>query len=516
MRGLREWIKGKAQMQCPKCGNENPPNVWICGSCRHVLRENVLVNSKTSKLAVFSLVLGILSLFLFVLAGIPGIVVGITSIVRIGRSGGMLKGKRIAAAGVATSIVLTGAFFLLWSLDAPPIPNDYTIADIHSAPAECAESFEILKILIDEELDLPGAPAIGLTEEDLDISGEIRTVMKEGTSEEISEILGDYSKDIERAWANMQETRDVIERLDAFVGIADLTELSVHFKVMRMSNLLELARFYQVYAHLKIEQHDVEALAADLIELDSVFRKLSVNARTLFTKLICLLAMKEDIETVNAIVNDAGTVIKTVELLSEHFVPFTEEQISLRSSALSEYLFLKSAFARASGSSAIAKTPLFKQNSTLRLHRNCLDNWLNTHCRLGGPASTSLSVWPDIYPFDEPDPLQKHTLLSLVYKCYNPLGSRAMPTAGFFRGADPARTTQTLVQDDLLQIVLKKRLGKEVSMKARAYGGAYIVDVDNRKILSPGPDGKTDTKDDIALPINPEVMGWRDSKQRLR
>jgi hypothetical protein len=91
-----------------------------------------------------------------------------------------------------------------------------------------------------------------------------------------------------------------------------------------------------------------------------------------------------------------------------------------------------------------------------------------------------------------------------------------MPTAGFFRGADPARTTQTLVQDDLLQIVLKKRLGKEVSMKARAYGGAYIVDIDNRKILSPGPDGKTDTKDDIALPINPEVMGWRDSKQRLR
>ena len=35
------------------------------------------VNSKTSKLAVLSLVLGICSLFLFVLAGIPAIVVGI-------------------------------------------------------------------------------------------------------------------------------------------------------------------------------------------------------------------------------------------------------------------------------------------------------------------------------------------------------------------------------------------------------------------------------------------------------
>jgi len=64
------------------------------------------------------------------------------------------------------------------------------------------------------------------------------------------------------------------------------------------------------------------------------------------------------------------------------------------------------------------------------------------------------------------------------------------------------------VQDDLLQIVLNRRLGKEVSLKACAYGDEYIVDIENKKILSPGPDGKTDTKDDITLPINPELLGW--------
>ena len=127
-------------MHCPRCGNENADNVWICGSCRHVLRENVSVNSRTSRLAILSLVLGICSLVLFVLAGIPAIVVGIISIVRIGRSGGMLRGKRIATAGVVISILLMGTFFLLWRLDAPPIPNDYTLADIRSAPAECAGS----------------------------------------------------------------------------------------------------------------------------------------------------------------------------------------------------------------------------------------------------------------------------------------------------------------------------------------------------------------------------------------
>ena len=55
---------------------------------------------------------------------------------------------------------------------------------------------------------------------------------------------------------------------------------------------------------------------------------------------------------------------------------------------------------------------------------------------------------------------------------------------------------------------MNQRLGKDVSLKARAYGQEYIVDVPNKKIFSPGPDGKAGTKDDITLRINPEVLGW--------
>jgi hypothetical protein len=68
--------------------------------------------------------------------------------------------------------------------------------------------------------------------------------------------------------------------------------------------------------------------------------------------------------------------------------------------------------------------------------------------------------------------------------------------------------TNLAVQDDLFQIVLNKRLGKEVSLKARAYGDEYIIDVQGRKIFSPGPDGEPNTPDDIKLPINPRVLGF--------
>jgi hypothetical protein len=73
---------------------------------------------------------------------------------------------------------------------------------------------------------------------------------------------------------------------------------------------------------------------------------------------------------------------------------------------------------------------------------------------------------------------------------------------------DMKQNPRTRIYDDLLQIVLNKRLGKDVYLKARAFSDEYIVDVENRKILSPGEDGKAGTKDDISLPINPEVLGW--------
>ncbi|UCF16528.1 MAG: DUF4190 domain-containing protein [Phycisphaerales bacterium] len=464
--------------------------------------------SRISKLAILSLVLGILSLLFFVLAGIPAVVVGIIGMVRISGSGGTLRGRAFAAAGTVFSILGMISFCLLWSVDAPPIPNDYTIAGLRSAPPEYGDSFEILKILIDEDHNLKGAPAIGLTQEDLEMSHEIRTVKQEGTTAEISEIINYYADDIERAWVRMKEARQVVKRLDTHAEIADLTDPSFNGKFMRVRNLIELARFYQVYGYLKLQQGDIWEFAGNLIELDSVFRKLSVNVRRFVPKLVCLQCIKENMFTANAIVNDSRTSTNAVELLVKKFVQLTDEQVSLRNGVLSEYLLFKSVLSDESVSRYSGKIRLLKPNSTLRLYKNCCDEWLDRAHLSSGTVTERLSVWPDFYPFDEPDPLPDHTLLPIVYRCYNPLGSQFIHMLGFFYAADAEKGDTISVLDDLLQIVLNKRLGKEVSLKARAYSKEYIVDVENKKILSPGPDGKAGTKDDISLPINPEALGW--------
>jgi len=70
--------------------------------------------AKTSGLAVASLVAGMLGLGTAGLGGIAGLILGVTALKRIGRSGGALRGRGLAIAGLIVSICT----LLLWVLAA--------------------------------------------------------------------------------------------------------------------------------------------------------------------------------------------------------------------------------------------------------------------------------------------------------------------------------------------------------------------------------------------------------------
>jgi hypothetical protein len=497
-------------MQCPKCENQNLDDAQMCRSCGLVLTKAPITSEnkipKISTLAILSLVMGILSLFFFVLAGIPAILIGIISTLIIRRSGGKLKGKYIALAGINVSILFMCIFYILWSRDTPPIPNDYTIDDIRSAPAEYAKSYEILKMLIDDDLNIPGAPAIGFSKHDVDMIDDIKDAIEGGTSMELDQILNRNSRDINAAWSASEKSRNVINRLNEFPEIADLLDPITDFKVLCWSNLIKLARFYRIYAHLQTEPNDIHAFTLELINLDSVFRKLILNVRLFVPRIVCYICLETDIETVNAIVNNPNASSSTVELLAERFKPLTREQLSIRNGVLFQYL-LEKALLNTLKVDRAAKTRHLKINSTLRVFRNLHDYWLtvtepNVH------VTTGFSAWPDYYPFKEPDPLSTQWSLPFIYRFYNPVGSKLICMNRLSIDIDFKERFTLPFSDELLQIVLNKRLGKEVSLNAHTYGDYYIVDVENKKIFSPGPDGLNDTKDDVKLSINPVLLGW--------
>ena len=80
---------------------------------------------KTSALAVWSLVLGILSLVCFsIFAGIPGVICGHKALGRIKRSGGVLTGQGLAIAGLITGYIgIALAVFMIPLMFAIAIPN---------------------------------------------------------------------------------------------------------------------------------------------------------------------------------------------------------------------------------------------------------------------------------------------------------------------------------------------------------------------------------------------------------
>ena len=102
-------------MYCPKCGKENPDTAQVCVNCSSPLPSMVVAVppgiGKTSGLAIASFVLGILSFCTLCLTALPAIILGIVALVKIGGSGGRLKGNGFAIAGIVVPVV-AGVFVL--------------------------------------------------------------------------------------------------------------------------------------------------------------------------------------------------------------------------------------------------------------------------------------------------------------------------------------------------------------------------------------------------------------------
>ena len=112
-------------MYCPKCGTENPDNAQMCSSCSCVLTgistQAPALAAKTSRLAIASFVLAVLSPFTCLTTAIPAIILGIVSLVKIQKSSGQLKGSGLAIAGIAIGPVSLPIVALLLGILMPAL-----------------------------------------------------------------------------------------------------------------------------------------------------------------------------------------------------------------------------------------------------------------------------------------------------------------------------------------------------------------------------------------------------------
>jgi len=508
-------------MQCPECGNENPDDAQVCKSCSSALATRDTQQSKqkaktgvmvvcAAGLAGLSCILAILiKPTLAFLAALFGFCSAIAAIAKFLRSERKAKRTTIAI-GIVVLIFSSLQMLILtyWRIDAAPIPNDYTINDIRSAAPEYNQTYTLLNSLSDDNDDATDALAIGLSKEDLKNLEEINNIFKEDDLRTISEQLQANADNILSIWQNAKKGRDVLVKLDSFPEIADLTVPKLEIDVPFAPNLRRLAFLHRSYVCLQSSKGNHENVINELTRCDSIFKKMSLNAHSLITRLVCIACFAIDIQTTNFIINNPETPHELLWFLKQHIVPFSEEHTSLRNSMIFEYLICKNELTKISNDPRL-RHPIFsplKLNSALRLYRNICDKWIaieenRTHIK-------ELRVWPALYP-NLPVKIDSEGKLPWYYKIYNPVGAKTIAILTPAMDRVISIRTRLEVHSDLLQILLNKRLGREVSLKARAYSDEYIVDTENRKIFSPGPDGRINTKDDIKLRINPDVLGWR-------
>jgi len=482
-------------MRCPKCGGENPDDAQLCRSCSCVLKRADTPQSKTqikgSKSVVFAVTLAGLSVILAIsvrptlafLAAAFGFLISIWSIAETIRGKKKLTAKRIA---IALFILLQMILLTYWRIDTAPIPKDYTINDIRSAAPEYNHTYRLLQSLADKNDDLMDAAAIGLSREDLKNLEEINNIFKEDDFQTVSQQLQANAQSILSIWQNAKKGKDILAKLDTFPEIADLTEPFIKHEFSWVKNFRRLILLYRSYICLQSCTGNQEAAVGELIRLHSILKKISLNARSLILELVCIACFAVDIEMTNFIITNPETSDETLLVLREHVLALSDEHTTLRNGLIFEYLTFKNELMKITKEPRLRYSffaPL-KLNSTLRLFRNFCDKWIGVAEHR--TQIEEFQVWPALYP-NLPARIESQGKLPWYYRTYNPLGSffAVLLTPAIERVI--TIRTKLQIHSDLLQIVLDKRLGREVNLKARAYSDEYIVDVENKKVFSPGP-----------------------------
>ncbi len=502
-------------MRCPRCGSDFEATVEQCFTCGWDFSEDPAdFKPRTSRLAILSLVLGILCVFTLYLPLIPVLIISILSLRHIRKSRGKLTGERLAMAGILIPFlsipILIAAGYAVWSQDAGPVPNEFTEADFNQVRPENEETYAILCQLNGEDDSPDGAPAIGLDRKEVQLLEKIFDGVSEIENTELRlAYLRRHSESIQQLWEKAAKGRFVLEKLNTYSEIADFADVDIEIgeHTPYSYDLKRLFKINRLYSYVLLGNgNDIEA-CEQLVEFDTLIRKHVVFTRPIISKLVCYGCIAMNLTHANTIINYPDTSSEALLILQSHFKSLTTEQLSMRNCFIHEYLFFKNGIHE---EIEIKPFPLYKPNSINRYYHGICQNWILIDKDEIPVEFSPISVWPWGKPAWPKVPLLEEDVLDKLYdsySLYNPYGSIKMKVCMPAIGKLFEIKEKVFIYDDMLQWVLARRLGRDGSLAARAYGDEYVVDVEKGLVYSPGPDGEAFTKDDIKLRINPVVLG---------
>ena len=442
---------------------------------------------KKAKRRVLAIKIGVWANVVFAFIGIPFPAFGAGAFLGSGMELiGLIKDKRLSSKGgyYALALFALTLGFLTASpwRDVGPITDDYTLADLTSADPAYDHTYGLLISSFYSKRDDPnGTPAIGLNREEVNFLRDLHQ-SKPDDLRGRKEWRGQLREDYFTMWDKTEEARKAVRRLAEYEQVADLAEPGYSENDLSTIDMRTLTYLYGNVVPLMIQDGRIEEGLDELIAWSTFIRKLSVTARRLVTKLVCYGMLSGCIETANEIANHPDINEQILERLQSNFPPLTQEQVSLQNPLIFEHLTQVNEF------SVFKLIPFHKQMSSIRLLRNFTDEALARDKGLTQKKPT-YTVWPFWLSF-LPDIGTNIEVLPWYYWYYNPAGPMLTtlfhtPMENLFK-----MVINLQIRDDLLQYVLSYRLEGRADLTARAYGDAYIVDIEKKRIYSPGQIGR--------------------------
>jgi len=186
-------------ISCPHCQEQFLARPLAATAADHVtpVANAIPGRPKTSTLAVWSLVLGILSLPCFsIFSAIPAVICGHMALSRISYSGGSLAGKGLAIAGLATGYVgIALAIFYIPLMLAIAIPN------LHRARDTAQENACINNLRIIDGAKGQWAMELHKSQTDTPAPSDIQPYMGRGASGELPACPNDPTQTFENSYS---------------------------------------------------------------------------------------------------------------------------------------------------------------------------------------------------------------------------------------------------------------------------------------------------------------------------
>ncbi|MDD4870056.1 MAG: hypothetical protein PHR77_05800 [Kiritimatiellae bacterium] len=381
--------------------------------------------------------------------------------------------------------------------DAPPVPRDEIPADFIPSWPGAKESQDVMLTFY------RGGPKI------------LNVNARNTGGQDVSNITV-YASEVEKAWEDVAEGRKVIEKLDTFDRIADLTDpafLDVRNGItnqafMNYLSYRNIAHTTWSYAQLLTERGKSEEAAKELVRLYSVSSKAMPNMLILIDKMVWVAICGGTVQRAYRIASHPSCSREALKILKDGFVPMSNEAVSLRNTILGEFLGISHYFydairkgkmdslmtmaggtpARRSNLRNVVNRSLIfltcRPNQTIRDYKKFADLAVAGVEKMP-PEQTAANQYLGSYLRT---PGFKNTAGRLLLAIAIPDYTKAMNTA-----------LGNKIRSELLAMYLSQKLGENLVLNDPYTGKPYRVDA-NGMSWSVGPDRKAGTADDVLLP----------------